>query len=186
MTSRGRAKIGMWTTPEKKEQFSALAKARGMSETALLEVLVDHVLGTNPSSEAAVSEADRSTDEGASTERVTLRLRPGDRPLVEQRAAARNMKAATYLVALIRSHVRGQAPLPTTELNQLKASVGELSAVGRNLNQIARVVNSTKDNGSLNSLAEELKSAVLCVEEVRRSVAELVRVNLISWESEDA
>ncbi len=94
------------------------------------------------------------------------------------------MKPASYLVALIRSHVRHDAPLPTAELNALKAAVGQLSAVGRNLNQLAHA-----------SHAGAALSAISCgpcmrpsarVEDVRRYVADLVRGNLMSWEAGDA
>lgn len=179
MVVAARAKIGMWTSPEKKEKFTALAAARGMSETALLSLLVDHVLETNPAPTAP------APDEGASTDRITLRLRPGDRPLVDARAAARGMKASSYLVALVRAHVRSTAPLPTDELNTLKVTLGELSAVGRNLNQIARAANAGGGAGALRGLLKDLESVGKRVDQVRREVAELVRVNLMSWESGD-
>ena len=178
-----RAKIGMWTSPEKKEKFAALAAARGMSETALLAVLVDHVLEANPAPAVSPPTDD---DEGVSTDRLTLRLRPGDRPLVEARAAKRGMKASSYLVALVRAHVRGHAPLPAAELNQLKVAVGELSAVGRNLNQLTRAMNSGVGPAVVGGLAETLDQATVRVEEVRRAIAELVKVNLMSWEAGDA
>ena len=183
MATTPRAKIGMWTSPEKKEKFAALAAARGMSETALLAVLVDHVLESNP---APTEPASVDDDEGASTDRLTLRLRPGDRPLVEVRAAKRGMKASSYLVALVRAHVRSQAPLPATELNQLKVAVGELSAVGRNLDQLTRAMNSGAGAAVAGQLAETVDQAVERVDEVRRAVADLVKVNLMSWEAGDA
>ena len=90
------------------------------------------------------------------------------------------------LVALIRAHVRGSAPLPTAELNTLKVAVGELSAVGRNLNQLTRAMNSGAGAAVVGDLAETLNQVTVCVEEVRRAVAELVKVNLMSWEVGDA
>lgn len=182
MATLPRAKIGLWTTAGKKAKFAALAASRGMSETALLAVLVDHVLETNPES-ASPAPAD---DEGPSTERLTLRLRPGDRPLLEARAAARGMKPSSYVVALTRAHVRSHAPLPSAELNALKVAVGELSAVGRTLNQLARAANPGAGPGGVEGLAETLDEAMGRVDEVRREVAALVRVNLVSWEAGDA
>lgn len=174
--------IAMRASPEKKARFAALARARGMTESALLALLVDHVLDANPVPAPAAKE----DGDGASTDRLTLRLRPGDRPLVEARAAARGMKAGTYLVTLIRAHVRSQAPLPSAELDLLKAAVGELSAVGRTLSQTARAVNADAGPGAAGRLAETLDEATGRVEEVRRTVADLVRVNLMSWEAGDA
>jgi len=51
------------------------------------------------------------------------------------------MAAATYASTLLRTHVRGVARLPEREQSELKRSVAELSAIGRNLNQLARVAN---------------------------------------------
>ena len=51
------------------------------------------------------------------------------------------MPTSTYVSFLIRSHLRSVTPLPTLELEALKRGVAEISAIGRNLNQIARAVN---------------------------------------------
>jgi hypothetical protein len=170
-------------SPQTKVAFVALAKSRGITESKLLTLLVDTVLEQNPMHSAPGREA---SDEhaGAATERLSLRLRPGDRSLIDARAGARNMKPASYLVALIRAHVRGGAPLPTAELNTLKVAVGELSAIGRNLNQLARLANTGQGLGA--SLGNELRETQVRVEDVRRYVADLVRVNLMSWEAGDA
>ena len=76
--------------------------------------------------------------------RLYVRLRLEDRPSLRERAAARGMSAATYASYLIRVHLRdSMAPLPDRELTNLKASFGAISAIGRNLNRIARVANET-------------------------------------------
>jgi hypothetical protein len=51
------------------------------------------------------------------------------------------MASATYVSVLVRSHLRSLAPLPKDELAALKRAVGELGAVGRNLNHVARAIN---------------------------------------------
>lgn len=165
---------------EKKAAFGRLAQSRGMSETALLTLLVDTVLGDNPAAGPVPDD-----EEERATDRMTLRLRPGDRELIDARAAARNMKPSSYCVALIRAHVRSSAPLPTDELNTLKVSLGELSAVGRNLNQISRAVNAGAGAGAFGPLLKDLQGVVRHVDQVRRDTAELIRVNLLSWEAGD-
>ena len=151
-----------------------------MSESALLTLLMDAVLEQNdvPACAAANAEAD------AATERVSLRLRPGDRRRVDARAAERNMKPASYVVALIRAHVRHDAPLPAAELNALKVAVGQLSAVGRNLNQLAHA--SHAGAALVGDLVQTLRETLARVEDVRRYVADVVRGNLMSWEAGDA
>jgi len=56
-------------------------------------------------------------------------------------SATASCRSATYLTILAPSHLRGVAPLPKEELLALKRSIAELAAIGRHLNQIARVLN---------------------------------------------
>jgi hypothetical protein len=93
------------------------------------------------------------------------------------------MKPATYLAALARAHLRGDPSLPMSELAEVKRAVAEISAVGRNLNQIARVAN--QRGVILDELFNELQAVSAEVERVQVAVAELVRANLISWEAGD-
>lgn len=181
MTATSRQRIGFWASPEKKQQFAALADSKDMTESELLALLVDHVLGTNPAPGPARELSGDDGEEGGASERVTLRLRPGDRRQIEARAAQRDMKPGSYLVALVHAHVRRQAPLPVAELNQLKVAVGELSAVGRNLNQLARAANAGEV--PVDGLSTTLQAALRQVDDVRRQVADLVRANIMSWES---
>jgi hypothetical protein len=44
---------------------------------------------------------------------------------------------------LVRAHLRGVSPLPDRELAELRHAADALGAVGRNLNQIARVAHQT-------------------------------------------
>ncbi len=164
------------TSPETKAAFEALAASRGKSVSGLLDEIMNTLVVQNPV--AAAKEA----GDNSPSERITLRLRPGDRELLNARAAQRGMKAASYGAMLVRAHVRGRAPLPIGELNALKVAVGELSAIGRNLNQFARAANSRESSGSLRDTLRQVQEQVA---EVRESVAALVRENLMSWEAGD-
>ena len=178
-TAIGQPFIAARTTPERKAQFAALAASRGMSESALLTLLMDTVLEGN----SVVDSAADSDEDSRASERVSLRLRQGDRRRVNARAAARNMKPASYVVALIRAHVRHEAPLPVAELNVLKVAVAQLSAVARHLHQLA-----SGDAGTALDVefARHLHETVARVEDVRRYVSDVVRGNLMSWEAGDA
>jgi hypothetical protein len=172
--------IATRSTPETKARFEALAASRGKTVAALLGDVIDAVLERNPVAAAAGASAATEEGEGASG-RMSVRLRDGDRELLNVRAGARGMKAASYLAMLIHAHVRGRAPLPVAELNQLKASVGELSAIGRNLNQLARAANVGQVGDA--AVSQALDAVRRQVAEVREHVAGLVRVNLESWEA---
>src|SRR6185437_12272972 len=72
------------------------------------------------------------------TDRITIRLRPGDGAALEARAARRRMKASTYLAALVRSHIAANMVLTADELDSVKKAVVVLAGVGRLLSRIAR------------------------------------------------
>jgi hypothetical protein len=73
--------------------------------------------------------------------RVHVCLEAEDWRRLKTRANARGLPAATYAAFLMRAHLRDAAPLPQVEYLALKDSIMELTAIGRNLNQIARAVN---------------------------------------------
>jgi len=174
-----RQQIAAWATPERKGQFAALAASRGLSESKLLGLLIDSVLERNPVDEVR----DDLNDEAADGDRITLRLRPGDGKWLRLRAHARGMKYTTYAAALIRAHVRADPPMPLDELARLERSLGEVSAVGRNLSQIAQRIG--EGQGVDPGLRPELTVVLHAVEELRQALREVVKVNRISWESAD-
>ena len=165
-------------------RFAALAARHQLSESGLLAKLVDEVLkahilvacepGEQPV--ARVSAVDRAAED-----RITLRLRSGDRTLAAERAGARGMRTGTYLALLIHNHVRGSAVLPPNELDLIKAAGAQLAALGRQLRML----------GMPNTLAEpaasDLRDAIALmrreIEAAREATAAVVRRNLISWET---
>ena len=167
--------IATHATPEMKRAFAALAASRGMKESSLLRVAIDTVLERN--AVPAVAEAEVHEGKRAC---VHMRLFPRDLARISDRAAARHMKATTYVAALVHGHVRREPPLPTPELNALKTAVGHLSALSRQLQSLGP--SAVVSDGDLGS---RLREAVARVEAVRHHVADLVRVNVRSWATDD-
>jgi hypothetical protein len=112
--------------------------------------------------------------------RVYVRLTPEDRKLLCARATARHMAAATYVSVLVRSHLRNLAPLPQEELLALKRTIAELGAVGRNLNQIARLLN--QGGRAVVPGREELRAMLRVGEALRDHVKHLLKANQTSCE----
>jgi hypothetical protein len=110
-----------------------------------------------------------------------IRLRPDDRLLLHERAAARGMASATYISVLVRSHLRALAPLPRDEVVALKRAVSELGAVGRNLNQIARAANQGARVGGAGN--EAFRAMLKICEALRDHTKSLIKVNAASWAS---
>ena len=99
--------------------------------------------------------------------RLTIRLAADDQGLLRERASARGMPAATYVSVLVRSHLRGLERLPSEERRALKESVAQLAAIGRNLNQIAKVYNQG------GRVAGPTREQMLCVQQrLARSVGD--------------
>ena len=110
-----------------------------------------------------------------------IRLHREDRLLLHERAAARGMASATYASVLLRAHLRSLAPLPKDELIALKQAVSELSAIGRNLNQIARAASSGARVAGIGH--EEFRAILKICEALRDHTKSLIKTNAASWAS---
>ena len=170
--------IAARVTPETKANFRALADRQELTESALLKRMVDLTL---QSVGAASGEVLASAYRGARHARLCVRLRAEDQLLLRERAAARQMAAATYASVLLRAHLRSLSPLPKGELLALKRSIAELASIGRNINQIAKVGN---EGGRLPSTArEEFRAMLKICEALRDNTKALLKANVKSWEA---
>jgi hypothetical protein len=173
----GSTHLSTWVTAETKQRFSALAREFGLSESALLKRSITLMLRSTAVPEAELASEPVKVPRGL---RVYVRLSADDHRLLRERAMARGMPAATYASFLLRSHLRALAPLPDRELAALTAAVAELGAIGRNINQIARVANLT---GRVEGLrTADLFALLRALEGLRDHVKGLVQSNLASWQ----
>jgi predicted DNA binding CopG/RHH family protein len=123
---------------EMKSLVRTLAERQGITESRLVKQLLEVVL---PTAALADLPPAASPDKANRDARLYLRLESEDWRLLKERSSARGLASATYVSLLVRSHLRGVAPLPKAEYLALKHSIVELTAMGRNLNQIARAIN---------------------------------------------
>jgi uncharacterized protein (DUF1778 family) len=124
--------------PETKAKFQVLAAMYGLNESRFMRSLIDRAVEVVGDSGRVVVQ--RIQDESRA-ERLYVRLYADDRQLLAERAATRGVPSATYLAVLARSHLRNLSPLPEAERKTFERGVAELSAIGRNINQIARRLN---------------------------------------------
>ncbi len=110
---------------------------------------------------------------------VYVRFPSDDRLLLESRAAARGLRPATYISVLTRAHLRSLTPLPKEEYLALKRCIGDLSVIGRNINQLARVANQSGKAPS--SVREEFRAMLKVCEALRDNVKALLKANETSW-----
>ena len=163
-------------TPETKAFIRALADRERITESVLVRQLLEVVLRTS-----AVRAIPRADEEPRSNRDVRLyvRLDPSDRLLLKERAATRCVPPATYVAALVRSHLRGIAPLLKEERRTLDSVVAQLTAVGRNLNQMMRALN----RGQTAAPRQEDVQAMLRVcGALRDHVKALLAANEKSWD----
>ena len=175
LTMSDAAHLTTWVNRETKERFAAVARHQGLSDSALLKRLIDTML-------QAGNVVDRVAINGRAPRvaRFSIRLRPDDQILLRERAAARDMPAATYVSVLTRAHLRSLAPLPKEELLALRRSVSELGSIGRNLNQIARAAN--RGERASGPSREDVKAILRVCEGLRDHVKRLLAANIRSWE----
>ena len=174
-------------TPEIKEQVTGVVRDDFLTESIWLRRLVLRelrVIGSEGAArhrgqEPAADARGRCSDKRAPGPSLYIRLRPEDRLLLHERAAARGMASATYVSVLVRSHLRSLAPLPKEELVALKRAVSELGAVGRNLNQIARAANQSARVGGVGH--DEFRAILKICEALRDHTKGLIIANGASW-----
>jgi hypothetical protein len=146
-----------------------------VSEARLASIAVRSLLESNrPDAPASTSTREPATD------RITIRLRPGDRKAIGERAARRGLKDSTYVAGLVRAHVSANPPLAADELDALKQAVAVLAGLGRLLARISRAPTVGADAIDLPEHLERTRRAVAVVE---RRVHDLARAALEAWET---
>jgi len=168
--------IACRVTPETKARVRALAEREGIAESALIKQLLDVVLRTSAPEATAAPEPPESVSGGA---RFNVRLGPEISRLLRERAKGRGMPAATCIASLVRAHFLDAAPLPKAEYLAVKQAVGELSVIGRNLNQIARAMN----QGGRPPLpgTAEVRAMLKVAQALRDHIKALVSANTRAW-----
>lgn len=160
-----------------KMRFKALALRSGVSESALALVAIRNLLGSDDEK----SETPTAMERIAATDRITIRLRPGDGAAIARRAATRGMKASGYLSALVRAHVRGNPPLPHAELAALKSSVTVLARLGQVFARLARSSALTEtDREAQRKDIAHVRAALAGLEQQTHDFA---KAALIAWDS---
>jgi len=163
-------------TSQMKSLVRMLAQRRQITESTLVKQLLEVVLQAATLTGLPIPTPPDKVNRDA---RLYLRLAPEDWRLLKERSSARGMAPATYVSLLVRSHLRGVAPLPKAEYLALKHSVVELTAMGRNLNQIARAI----DQGGRPTLPgrAEVGTMLKVAEALRDHFRALLSANERSW-----
>jgi len=172
--------IAFRVSPETKASLHVRAQSRSLTDSALLQKLVEMALLQHVG--VAQSEVASPVRQVSRDARLYVRLRPEDHLLLRERANGRGLAAATYASMLLRAHLRAVAPLPDGELAELKRAVAALGMIGRTLNQIARVANQVGVVSGPSST--DLRAILRALEGLRDHVKALMLANARAWEGD--
>jgi len=164
--------------PDTRAKFQALVATYGLNGSRFLRSLIDRAVEVVGGAGRVVDQ--RMQDESRA-ERLYVRLYPDDRQLLAERAAARGTPSATYLAVLARAHLRNLSPLPDAERKAFEGGVAELSALGRNINQIARRLN--QGGVPASPRREDLAQVIKVCTALLGHFKPTVKANKNSWES---
>lgn len=166
-------------SPEEKARFTLIARHLGLSESALglraIRLLLDR------DEQWLARQPDLKWQHVAATDRITIRLRPGDGLEVIRRATERGMKPATYISALVRAHIGASPPLPAAELTALKTSIAVLAGIGTVLANTSRHGIPSGPQGEVyRETIGRTRSEVAALEQ---RIVDLTKAALIAWET---
>jgi len=179
MTWRGTrspvSSITVHVAAHEKQWFATLARSRGVSESTLALSAIRSIADSGCLDPHATGPRTPATD------RITIRLRPGDGQSIVRRASERGMKPSAYLAALVRAHLAANPPLAANELVALKHSIAALAGLGTLLAQTAR--NPALNGPALEDVRLNISRTRAAVAALEQRTQEFTRIALVSWET---
>jgi hypothetical protein len=171
---------------ETKTKFNAVAHARDTTPSRLAASLVELFLseqvgrGPAPYKSGLQLTAAANANGEARTEQVFVRLEPYYYAELGRLAAERNWYRGTYLANLFHAHADRKPVLCEVEINALRQVARQLADMGRNINQIAKKLNTSLDNAQLvTSFDFDLVQMLIEVE--TNAVKDVLRANIRGW-----
>lgn len=160
---------------DEKRQFHAAAQANGLTDSRLLEKLVRAFLKREP-----IVSPTLASQVGVRSQQAHARLTPAEHAALGRLAAERGMSRGTYLAELFRAHAYEQPRFSVAEIDVLHCATGQLAALGRNVNQIARALNTSLDEAH-RATEIDFQHMKRMLDKHRTYVSELIRSNMRSW-----
>jgi hypothetical protein len=181
------AVIGAAVDSETKQVFDAIARSRTLTASRLAATLITDFIraeqsGTvyTPASTQLPAVKCQQVNAGAKTEQVFVRLEPYYYDELGRLAAGRRWHRSSYLANLLYVHIDKRPVLCHDEVNAVRQVARQLADIGRNVNQIARQLNTSLENAHVAMAYDfELLKMLLDVETV--AVKELILANLRIW-----
>ena len=171
------AKVELTLSEEDKKSWLSFCKAKGLSSAAMLrKIMKDATQGS------VINESDSLNK--VNTKRVTVRLTDQDFLTLTERARLEGFPSRpSWVKALIYATLDQEAIVSDKEIMALDRSIRELMAIGRNLNQITRMLNI--DFRDSNKVTKELIEGLIEQIDLHTDkVAELIQRSVSRYEME--
>lgn len=163
---------------EKAERFAKLALRLNTSQSKLLGSMVDKVLDSNQAAGQHGADSEQLPPAtGTKEEKLSIRVNDRMKADVQVRAEKSNMTTSSYVNGLIRAHLSQQPFFTDIEMGALNQASNELTAIGRNINRIAKMMHISSGGMQANDLVEVART----VKVVRDEVRNLIVRNLRAW-----
>jgi hypothetical protein len=166
--------------PALKSSFDQRAASLNMTTASLLEKLVEAFLQKPQPEPTALAKAEPPV-EGKVKTWVDVPLAPSEGKALEELAREMGWPKSKYLAQLFRVHLSSEPRFSEKEMLELRQVTMQLSALGRNVNQIARALNISLDHAN-QAHAVQWETMHKVIELHRQYVKRLVKGNLDYWE----
>lgn len=186
--------IGAAVTAETKERFETIARSRAVTASRLAASLVTSFLDNGASTDSArepplsfllqAGATTLSACEEAKTKQVFVRMEPSYYAELNRLATERNWYRGTYLANLFYAHADRRPVMCDVEIGAVRQVARQLADIGRNINQIAKKINTSADHRHLvHSVDFELVKMLIELES--SAVKELIKANVRGWGVDD-
>lgn len=163
-----------------RQQLDAYCRAHQTTPSVVIRRAVGDVLAGRVPGNEAVPVAELLTPEAEKTDRLVLRLTVSERERISEIARAAGFKTdQRWIVAVLRSYLTKEPHFSDNEMSVLADSNFQLAAIGRNLNQIAKRLNSEPDvSGYRVDVIEDISQRIRRHTEF---VSSLLQMNVERW-----
>lgn len=180
--------IGARVGVETKVEFELVARARDTTSSRLAALLItdfvkhEKAAFTEPNTPQCPGQVATRVEgtAGAKTEQVFVRLEPYYFAELGRLASARQWYRGTYLGNLFRAHLDRRPVLCDVEIQAVRQVARQLADMGRNINQLARKLNTSLETAHLvSSLDFELVKMLIELE--ANAIKDLIKANVRGW-----
>lgn len=161
-----------------KQPWLDWCKAQGLAPSDAFRQIVSKLVArgaaSSPTAEVVPSEPERPT------RRKEIALTPSELARVEEIAQAEGFSATKWLAGLVRARLTATPQFGQRELELLAGSNLQLLKIGRNLNQVAKALNTSPHERRVYrvELIEELESLI---REHTKTVSDVMTANVERW-----